>query len=341
MAYTPINWQTGDTITAEKLNKMDNGWGIENTQLFSETVTTEAGEYGNEGLLAFSSIVSSSNLSVTFDGVDYQCPLIEADFGYGYGGFTSGGDYDFSVFPFALVFVSGYGNILATETAGVHTVSVFVVDMQTSSDFDKARGYGYVTGSPTELFSETVTTADTGSGDNIADLTYSQRIDADSITVTFDGTDYACPRIDADGGSYFYGGFSSGPDFTNYPFFIFSGDVNQLITQTAGEHTVAVTASVTTMQTSADFAKAVGISNKLPFFISIGITTWQEAHDAMSAGRMAYTYNPLSNRLCLAVFATSNTATDTYTITCMTIMSSSTFATDILSALSPTDPLAD
>lgn len=24
MTYTPINWQTGDTITAEKLNEMDN-----------------------------------------------------------------------------------------------------------------------------------------------------------------------------------------------------------------------------------------------------------------------------------------------------------------------------
>ena len=25
MAYTPTNWQTGDTITAEKLNKLENG----------------------------------------------------------------------------------------------------------------------------------------------------------------------------------------------------------------------------------------------------------------------------------------------------------------------------
>ena len=43
MSYTPINWQTGDIITAEKMNKMDNGWSVESSsqQLFSETVTTE------------------------------------------------------------------------------------------------------------------------------------------------------------------------------------------------------------------------------------------------------------------------------------------------------------
>lgn len=39
MIYTPINWQNGDTITAEKMNKMDNGWGIGEVELFSETVT--------------------------------------------------------------------------------------------------------------------------------------------------------------------------------------------------------------------------------------------------------------------------------------------------------------
>lgn len=168
MTYTPINWQTGDTITAEKLNKMDNGWGVESTQLFSETVTT-------------------------------------ADQGGVYG----------------------------------------------------------------------------------AELAYGSRIDAPTLTVTFDGTDYACPRIDGDG-SYYYGGFSDGPDFTTYPFFIWSGEsMNMLITETAGEHTVTVMASV--LQTSADFKSAVVLalqdipSDRLE--VIEGVTTWEEARDALLDGK--------------------------------------------------------
>lgn len=37
MAYTPINWQTGDTITAQKLNNMEQG--IANAGVFYITAT--------------------------------------------------------------------------------------------------------------------------------------------------------------------------------------------------------------------------------------------------------------------------------------------------------------
>ena len=36
MSYTPTNWQTGDTITAEKLNNMESG--IEGNSVFLITV---------------------------------------------------------------------------------------------------------------------------------------------------------------------------------------------------------------------------------------------------------------------------------------------------------------
>jgi len=332
MAYTPVNWQTGDTITAEKLNKMDNGWGYESTQLFSETVTTvdQGGTNGAE--LAYSGTIDADTITVTYDGTEYTCPRIDNGDSYFYGGFNDGPD--FTTYPF-FIFSEVGQNQLITPTAGTHTVAVSAPSLQTSADFDAARGYGY---KDTQLFSETVTTADQD-GMYSAQLSYSGNIDTDTITVTFDGTKYVCPRIDADG-QYFYGGFSEqGPTFTEYPFAISSSDSygNFLATQTAGEHTVAV--SVSTLQTSADFAEAVATSSNLPLFISIGTTTWQEAHDAMAAGRMAYAYDPLTNRLCLAVYATSNTTTNTYTITCMTIFSGSTITTTKLSAQSPTDPL--
>ena len=39
MSYTPTNWQTGDTITAEKLNKMESGISANDTALTPFVVT--------------------------------------------------------------------------------------------------------------------------------------------------------------------------------------------------------------------------------------------------------------------------------------------------------------
>lgn len=47
MSYTPTNWATGDTITAEKLNKMESG--IENANApFVVTLTPTALDYSGE-----------------------------------------------------------------------------------------------------------------------------------------------------------------------------------------------------------------------------------------------------------------------------------------------------
>ena len=137
MSYTPINWQTGDTITAEKLNKMDNGWSVSSTQLFSETVTTVSGEYGNEGELSYSGQVNAAEIVVTFSGTDYTCPVVTMNSGTGYGGVDSEWNYDFTDFPFALVFSPG-GNFLATETAGTYAISVNTKSIELSSDFQEA-----------------------------------------------------------------------------------------------------------------------------------------------------------------------------------------------------------
>ena len=47
MAYTPTNWQTGDTITAEKLNKMESGIESANAP-FVVTLTPTALDYSGE-----------------------------------------------------------------------------------------------------------------------------------------------------------------------------------------------------------------------------------------------------------------------------------------------------
>lgn len=140
MAYTPINWQTGDTITAEKLNKMDNGWGVDSTELFSETVTT-ADEGGmNSGSLVYSQLINADTITVTFDGTDYTCNATDMGNGiYGYGGVAATGP-DFTNYPFALFSMVnvGAGNEMYTETASTHTVAVSVSSLQTSANFAKA-----------------------------------------------------------------------------------------------------------------------------------------------------------------------------------------------------------
>lgn len=135
MAYTPINWQTGDTITAEKLNKMDNGWGVERTQFFSETVTTVAGSKLNSATLAYTGTASPDTMSIAFDGVDYNCAkqVLDGD-SYAYG---ASNPTDWTTYPFILNHYSGEW-WLYTQVAGTYTISASGSDLQVSDNFKAA-----------------------------------------------------------------------------------------------------------------------------------------------------------------------------------------------------------
>lgn len=143
MSYTPINWQTGETITAEKLNKMDNGWGVQTTQLFNETVTTEETTIGPvtvyEAELTYSTPITAESITVVFNGNRYTCHVINitTESASGYGGVNSEWIYDFTEYPFAIV-SSGNSNTIATQTAGTYTISVESNSIEISSDFNAA-----------------------------------------------------------------------------------------------------------------------------------------------------------------------------------------------------------
>lgn len=145
MTYTPINWQTGDTITADKLNKMDNGWAVESSSqtYFTETVTTETDpEYPDDpafGGLSYSTQLTADTVVVTFGGTDYTCQRMDGDPGaYVYGGWVDDG-FDFSSIPFCILSEDGY-NTIATETGGTYAVSVvgLAQTIETSADFRAA-----------------------------------------------------------------------------------------------------------------------------------------------------------------------------------------------------------
>ena len=137
MAYTPINWQTGDVITAEKLNKMDNGWGVQRTQLFSETVTTTLDEGYYYSTLTYSQLIDADSIIVIYDGTEYECqPINTGEYGAPWSDELN--SYDYSTYPFNLYTESNLEANLATETAGEHTIAVVAPSLQTSAGFAEA-----------------------------------------------------------------------------------------------------------------------------------------------------------------------------------------------------------
>lgn len=141
MAYTPIGWQTGDTITAEKMNKMDNGWGVETSGgvLFNETVTTVDDGGIAWGELQYSEQITADTVTITFNNVEYVCNRVESDPGvFAYGGLVDA-DIDFSTFPF-VIFSDPSTNEIATENAGTFTIKAesTTSTIEVSDDFSQA-----------------------------------------------------------------------------------------------------------------------------------------------------------------------------------------------------------
>lgn len=137
MSYTPINWQTGQTITAEKLNKMDNGWSASTTQLFSESVATVYDEGLAWGDFTYRAQITADTLVITFDGTEYICPRIPNEFGDYYGANLDSED-PFIEYPFYFMSDAGGYNLIATQNEGTYTVTVAASSTDVSSDFASA-----------------------------------------------------------------------------------------------------------------------------------------------------------------------------------------------------------
>lgn len=242
MAYTPINWQNGDTITAEKMNRMDNGWGVTTTRetLFDGEVTTNGDpDYPEDP--AFGSIqasITAESIVVTFNGTEYVCPAIHYEGAIFYGGLGNNSP-DFTNYPFLIGPHSLNPTVsnVATPTAGTFTLKIEanIESIETTTEFDKARGYWTETSTSSTLFNETVVT-EKDENSNYSVLSYSEQVPDGALTVTFDGTDYTCTCSETEFGS-------ADGSFEDYPFYVFwSGKAlsNVIETVTEGTHTIAV-----------------------------------------------------------------------------------------------------
>lgn len=99
MSYTPTVWQTGDTITAEKLNKMEGGIENANTPLVV-TCTPDSPDFSGTMDKTVAEIDTAYNAGQTvlfrvLTGIgtysEVHCSIVTKDSGYSYpayGGFT-------------------------------------------------------------------------------------------------------------------------------------------------------------------------------------------------------------------------------------------------------------
>lgn len=147
MAYTPINWKTGDTITADKLNKMDNGWEAQNNSVtyYSGSITTENwGNYSGAEDIDIDNEITAESITVTFDDVTYN---VTASSDGDYGAPHNGNDdvYDFTSIPFNISSntnpITGVTSMtFVTQSDGTYDVVIQSIDVSidTSADFSKA-----------------------------------------------------------------------------------------------------------------------------------------------------------------------------------------------------------
>lgn len=171
MSYEKQTWRCGDTITADRMNHIEDG--IANVDvgyscsegwvtLTDESVTTEPPALGTmiNGAFAYAEPITADTIKVTFNGTEYTCNKQINRFGYAYYGANIavpiGETVDWTQYPFAID-RGTEGNLLTTETAGTYQVKIEAYEktVETSECFDRARGYS-CSGGVTFITSETI-----------------------------------------------------------------------------------------------------------------------------------------------------------------------------------------
>lgn len=131
MAYEKQTWVCGETITADKLNHIeegiedccgggsDCGYECEETKTLlteqSVTTTQPQGYPSATATLQYSVLIDAEKIIITFDGVEYELDRM-GDNGYYYYG-------NFEEYPFQLS-SNNYGNEISTPSSGTHSIKI-------------------------------------------------------------------------------------------------------------------------------------------------------------------------------------------------------------------------
>lgn len=145
MAYTPTEWKSGDVITAEKLNKLEEGVQAANGEewiiAFNGSITTASS--GNIIMGSFTPTISigGDSVLVTFENVTYELPKAVLSFGVGYGEFDSSNNPILTNYPCAIgvnngiyYFFTSEANTYTIEIKTLKNSSIFMVTFSDSGD---------------------------------------------------------------------------------------------------------------------------------------------------------------------------------------------------------------
>ena len=113
----------------------DPGYVVTETPLFTETVTTVAGQMGNSAQLAYIGTTTPDSMVITFDDVEYSCQRQSGNNMYYYG---ASDPSDWSTYPFVVLYTAQGIWMVVTETAGTHTISALTQSVDVSDNFSTA-----------------------------------------------------------------------------------------------------------------------------------------------------------------------------------------------------------
>lgn len=157
--FVKKTWACGDDITANELNRMEDGIeealdkGYSCTEewvtLTDESVTTTKAEESDPSAsadLVYAELITADTIQVTFNGTEYVCEnfsIYEGEGAYGAPWNTETQSYDWSEYPFRMNSFSDNSvviNVFGTETAGTYPVKIEVgsSSVTTTPCFQKA-----------------------------------------------------------------------------------------------------------------------------------------------------------------------------------------------------------
>lgn len=145
MAYIPTEWKNGDVITAEKLNKLEEGVQEANGEklvtVFDDSITTASSGNLITGLFTPTAPIAGDSILVKFENVVYELPKTTLSFGTGYGEFDNGNSPILTNYPCAIgvsngqyYFFTSEANTYTIEIKVLKNSSFFIVTFSNSDD---------------------------------------------------------------------------------------------------------------------------------------------------------------------------------------------------------------
>lgn len=150
MNYEPKEWVSGEIITANKLNNieegvqeaLDCGYSYTESQetVFEDNLTTTSVGQFSRATVTPTEPIEGDSITVTFNGTEYELPKVTLSFGIGYGEVDGDSNPVFTTYPCALFIITGGDTYFFTPSSGTYSVKIETTleSIETTEYFEKA-----------------------------------------------------------------------------------------------------------------------------------------------------------------------------------------------------------